>query len=86
MLAHGHNCSEWDDSVDWAALELFDFEETSDANFVLTTWHADDTVDEVFSFAKTWARHPVHALNHTIIFHISPVNQRDKVLEKYHCA
>lgn len=39
MLAWGLKCSEWDDSVDHANLEKFDYGDIPDEDFVMTTWH-----------------------------------------------
>ena len=52
-LAWGLNCSAWDDSVDWAFLELHDFGPYPEEDFVMTTWHADETLADTIEFAKT---------------------------------
>ena len=44
----GHDCSSWDDSVDFANIEI-DLELTRKKH-VMTTWHDDDTVDEIANF------------------------------------
>ena len=51
VLAWGINASSWDDSVDWAFI-------STDPNFdpprerhVMTTWHDNETIDDVVSFA-----------------------------------
>jgi len=44
----GHNCSTWDDSVDFANMELDP--ELTPEKFVMTTWHADDSVDSIANF------------------------------------
>lgn len=44
----GHNCSMWDDSVDWAYLEVAP--EPKDETFVMTSWHENDTPEEIAHF------------------------------------
>ncbi len=51
MMAWGQDCTLWDDSVDWAVLEKFDYD-VPDQNFVMTTWHDEDTLEEVLRYAK----------------------------------
>ena len=47
-LAWGHECSIWDDALDWSYLEFcnYDLPEDDDYN-LMTTWHEDQTLDEV---------------------------------------
>lgn len=70
MMAWGRDCSSWDDSVDFANLENFNFEEVPEDEFVMTTWHDDELMDEVFWFSKYCAYHSVIELQHTVIIHI----------------
>ena len=70
MMAWGHECSSWDDSVDYANLENVDYGDIPADQFVMTTWHADEALPEVFEFAKLHARHPKVELNDVLIVHI----------------
>lgn len=45
----GHACTLWDDSIDWSFLELHDYE-VPDERFVMTTWHENDSIEEVAEF------------------------------------
>jgi hypothetical protein len=38
-MAWGPGCSSWDDSVDMANIEQFEFKEVPKNKFVMTTWH-----------------------------------------------
>lgn len=58
MVAWGDQCSEWDDAVDWVNLEDTNFEEIPDDRFVMTTWHAQESLAESIWFAKHVALHP----------------------------
>ena len=83
MVAWGRDCSSWDDSVDWANLETFDFGEIPDDRFVMTTWHADETLAEVFWFAGHCAFHGDVDLERTLIVHIAAQARGDVLLAAY---
>lgn len=42
----GHACSSWDDSIDWAYLDTCPDLQPQDENFVMTTWHEGEALDE----------------------------------------
>jgi hypothetical protein len=71
MLAWGVDCSIWDDAVDWTSLHEFDFGDIPPERFVMTTWHDDESIEEVFSFARSWATHPTVAVDANVILDIS---------------
>jgi hypothetical protein len=52
MLAWGLNCSSWDDSVDYAVLEAFDYGDIPRDREVMTTWHENESLSEVMNFSK----------------------------------
>lgn len=83
MLAWGKDCSSWDDTVDEANLERFDYGDISDEETVVTTWHEDDDLEEVFWFSKNRAKHPVLDLNDTLLIHIGDVEKREEFEELY---
>ena len=51
-MAWGPDCSLWDDSIDWANIEKFKDRAIPDGQFVITTWHEKETLQEVLRFAK----------------------------------
>ena len=71
MMAWGKECSTWDNSVDFANLETFNFENIPDDKFVYTTWHEDEPLKEVFWFSKHSADHPEIEISSTLVLHIS---------------
>ncbi|PZP27438.1 MAG: hypothetical protein DI603_21840 [Roseateles depolymerans] len=71
MMAWGSECSRWDDAVDDANLARFDYGEIPEDKFVMTTWHEDASLVEVFWFAKELANHPSVALNDTLLLHVA---------------
>jgi hypothetical protein len=83
MMAWGANCSSWDDSVDMANIEQFDFDNIPEDRFVMTTWHANEPLDEVFWFSKNNAFHPTVKLKCTVLLHISVNNKETKFLKVY---
>lgn len=83
MMAWGTKCSTWDDSVDIANLEQFDFGEIPDDSFVMTTWHADEPLNEVFWFSKNNAFHPTVDLKRTVLLHIAEVDREAELIKSY---
>jgi len=83
LLAWGQECSAWDDAVDEANLERFDYDDIPDEETVMTTSHEDDDLEEVFWFAKNRAKHPVLDLNETVLIHIGDVEKRIEFEERY---
>lgn len=84
MMAWGIDCSTWDDSVDWAVIEAFSFEDAPDDRDVMTTWHEKQPLSDAFYFAGHWADHPSVELDETIIIHIAEDAQRSSLLQAYH--
>lgn len=85
MMACGLDCTKWDDSVDLACLQHFDFGDISDKDFVRTTWHESEPLEEVFWFAKHSAFHEVE-LDNTLILHIAMSGQGDNFLNIFASA
>jgi len=52
MMAWGNDCSSWDDSVDMANMEAYDFKHIPESSFVMTTWHEKEPLSDVFWFVK----------------------------------
>ncbi|MYN29642.1 DUF7684 family protein [Duganella levis] len=86
MMAWGIECSSWDDSVDWANIDKYGEEPIPDDGFVMTTWHSDEPLEEVFWFSKNVAFHSVVDLQRTILLHISTTERRDQLIKAYEAA
>lgn len=71
MLAWGHECSSWDDSVDYANLDVFDYGDIPDDKFVMTTWHDNEPLSEVLWFAACGAAHSDVPLDLLVLVHIA---------------
>lgn len=57
-----------------------------DEGFVVTTWHSDESIDEVLWFAKNLACHPVVELTRTIILDISTEERQSQLLQTFRGA
>lgn len=76
VMAWGKDCASWEESVNEAGLEAFNYEDIPADRLVVTTSHEDEDLSEVFWFAKHRASHPVHELRNTLILHISPEGRK----------
>ena len=86
MMAWGPGCRSWDDSVDWANLTAFDFADIPDDRFVMTTWHENEPLEEVFWFAGFCAFHGDVDLRSTIIVHVASRDLGDEMLDRFRAA
>ena len=79
----GHNCSTWDDSVDWAYLEVDP--DSEDDTFVMTTWHENETSDQIANFFLNCTTFDDNVFTNFLIL---SVGQNDTLLAdiKYRCT
>ena len=77
MMAWGRECSAWDDSVDKANCERFDCGDIPDGQFVMTTWHDDDSLEDVSHFAKFLANHPTTQLENVLVLDIGQSGRQE---------
>jgi hypothetical protein len=83
MMAWGNECSIWDDAVDLANIEEYDYENIPEENLVLTTWHKNESLQEVFWYSKSLANHPAIEQLNTLILHIAKVDKKAQFLSMY---
>ena len=83
MMAWGQNCSLWDDSVDAANIEAFNFKEIPEDRFVITTWHDDSPLSDAFFFCKRLAVNPAVELPQAILLHVAPSGNEGRMLRAY---
>jgi hypothetical protein len=86
MMAWGQKCSDWDSSVDEANLAMFGFGEVPDDDFVMTTWHENEPLHDVFWFSERSAKHPSLELEGTYIIHIAPESNAVDLLNAFRAA
>ena len=83
MMAWGLGCNTWDDSVDLANAKPFGLADIPEDRFVMTTWHSDEPLTEVFWFSKHTASHPTVELDQTLLLHISAESREQQFLRSY---
>jgi hypothetical protein len=88
MMAWGHECSLWDDSVDSANIAAFDFGDIPERHFVMTTWHEHEPLQDVFWFAKYAAFTTASGVEiaDTVVFHVSRVDRQEEYANLYATA
>ncbi|WP_281859691.1 DUF7684 family protein [Litoreibacter halocynthiae] len=84
-LAWGTDCSAWDDSVDWAFLELYDFGDYPEDKFVMTTWHDEETLEETIEFAKHCTEYSDVTLDDIIVLDFAG-QERGELIEQLYSA
>ena len=84
-LAWGIDCSAWDDSVDWAFLEFHDVNDCPEDQFVMTTWHTDETLEEIVEFAKHCTEYSDVRLDDILILDFAD-QERGEFIEKLYLA
>ncbi len=82
MMAWGHDCSCWDDSVDWAMQAMWP-DEAPDEAFVMTTWHEEETLESVFWFSRFCAHDPYDLIEHSLIVHVGKTGREADFLALY---
>jgi hypothetical protein len=83
IMVWGKDCEIWHDSFDWANIEEFAYTEIPEDKFILTTWHENEALDEVFWFSKNLAFHPKIELVNTLILHVSNKDREAEFISKY---
>lgn len=82
-LAWGLDCSEWEESVDWAFLEHYDYGEYPKDKFVTTTTHDDETLEETVHFARHCTRHSDVQLDDILVLDFAKRERGDFVKSLY---
>ena len=82
MMAWGPNCTRWDDSVDYAQIAKYP-DGAPDPDFVMTTWHEDETLEEVFWFAGFCASDQYGLIKHSLIVHVGTVDRGAELVALY---
>ena len=64
-------------------MEMFDYGDIPEDQFVMTTWHEDETLSEVFDFSKRHACHSTVELNNVLIVHIGTDDKHTEFKELF---
>jgi hypothetical protein len=82
----GVNCSDWDDSIDYAAIDASGSGIIGNDELIMTTWHENESMSEFFDFVKRFAVHPNFNLGCLLILEISNSPNRINVMKTYERA
>jgi hypothetical protein len=85
-MAWGLDGEAWHDAVDSANIGAFKPERVPDHAHVMTTWHSDEPLDEVFWYAQFCAHQEYVEFAATLIIHISTAGARQEMLERFEAA
>ncbi|WP_171054031.1 DUF7684 family protein [Arenibacterium halophilum] len=85
-LAWGIDCSAWDDSVDWAFLEAYDFKAFPEEKFVMTTWHENESLAETVAFAKHCTKYSEVKLEDILVLDFAHQERGDYIKKLYLAA
>lgn len=86
FLAWGEDCEEWHDAVDRANINAFENREIPDECFVMTTWHKDEPLEEVFWDLKFCAFHSDVELAQALIVHVSKSYRGEEFIQILNAA
>ncbi len=82
MMAWGRDCKLWDESVDYANIDDFPDGEIPEDRLVLTTWHDDEPLEELFWFAQHSAHHEGIEQKRLLLLDISQMPRKDAVMQQ----
>ena len=85
MMAWGCECSLWDDSVDIANLEAHNWKEVPVEQSVMTTWHDDEPLSDVFWHAhnSTFYWSELEPPNHLVLLDISEKSREGEMRDLF---
>ncbi len=86
FCACGVDCSIWHDCVDVAVLEKFDFKGVPNEEFVMTTCHENEPLEEAMWFAHHGAGHPFAVFERCHILHLAHNAEQQRMLARYEAA
>lgn len=86
LMAWGKECESWNESIEEASLEAFDYEDVPEDKSVMTTSHEDEELSEVFWFARHRAHHPAHDLRNVLILHVAESARKEEMEKMFEDA
>jgi len=86
VMSCGEGCNSWLDSVRKANLEVFNVDNLSVENFVMTTSHPVESLRSVFWFAKKSAKHPEVVFDKFVVIHLADRDRSTEYLGMYQKA
>lgn len=86
VMIWGNSCADWHDRVDDEFIITHPTDDLSDTELVMTAWHDDETLDEVFWFARNAAHHPEYEFSDLLIVHLSVTRNEPEMLRRFDSA
>lgn len=86
MMAWGEGCRSWEETVDQANVDAFEQGEIPDASVVITTWHEDELLQDVFWYSKHTAMHPCCDLDNIVLLHLAPKAREQELTDLFENA
>ncbi len=85
-MCWGADCAQWHLDLDLAEIEVRDEGLFPVDHYVMTTWHEDEPLAEVFWFAQNCAYHPDIEFEATYVFHIASAPNEDRIATEWRYA
>jgi hypothetical protein len=85
-MTWGQDCELWHDSIDTANLEQFDYGDIPEDDFIMTTWHQNEPLEEAIWFAKWSALHPTLDVSNVLFLHIGTADREEEILSLFASA
>lgn len=82
FIAWGEDCETWHDAMDHVHLEAFNYD-VPDDKFMMTTWHARETMKEALWFARFAMEHPTVPIARTLLLHVAAHADEARVLHMW---
>lgn len=86
MMAWGKQASAWCDAVDSALQAAHDFGRIAPHDKTYSTWHDDESLEEVFAFCKHSTEHPWGRIDEVLLLHIGAEEKSSEMLGRYQMA
>jgi len=83
MMAWGPKCTTWDDSVDYAQILKHLPGEAPVNEWVMTTWHDEETLEDVFWQMRFSAMDELGRIEHSLIVHIGVADRAEEFQALY---
>ena len=83
MMAWGPDCGTWDDSVDYALILKYLPDEAPEKEFIMTTWHENESLEDVFWFCQFNAFDTFNQITNTLIVHIGEHDRKEEFLKLF---
>jgi hypothetical protein len=80
MMAWGEDCGQLHDAVDDANCAKFNYTDIPDQDFIMTTSHESEPLEEVFFFAKFCASQDGMPFEQLLILDVDHINREDELI------